>query len=78
MTSELVILNIGFVFGFFMAWNIGANDVANSMASALGAMVKSSVSPLTVFHMARLAETTGSIADHAENTDDMMRAMVAR
>ena len=34
--------------------------------------------PVTVFHMVRLAETIGSIADHAENTGDMMRAMVAR
>jgi PiT family inorganic phosphate transporter len=25
------------MFGFYMAWNIGANDVANSMASAVGA-----------------------------------------
>lgn len=33
--------------------------------------------PLTVFHMVRLAETIGSIADHAENAGDMMRAMVA-
>lgn len=37
MTAEFVILIIGFTFGFYMAWNIGANDVANSMASAVGA-----------------------------------------
>ena len=37
MTSELIILIIGYAFGFYMAWNIGANDVANSMASAVGA-----------------------------------------
>lgn len=37
MTPEYYILIIGFVFGFYMAWNIGANDVANSMASAVGA-----------------------------------------
>jgi predicted phosphate transport protein (TIGR00153 family) len=34
--------------------------------------------PVTVFHMIRLAETIGSIADHAENAGDMMRAMLAR
>jgi predicted phosphate transport protein (TIGR00153 family) len=34
--------------------------------------------PVTVFHMIRLAETIGEIADHAENAGDMMRAMVAR
>ncbi|MFW5936969.1 MAG: inorganic phosphate transporter [Desulfosalsimonas sp.] len=33
---EYVILVFGFVIGFYMAWNIGANDVANSMASAVG------------------------------------------
>jgi PiT family inorganic phosphate transporter len=37
MESEFYILIIGYVFGFYMAWNIGANDVANSMASAVGA-----------------------------------------
>jgi len=34
--------------------------------------------PVTVFHMVRLAETIGFIADHAENAGDMMRAMVAK
>jgi hypothetical protein len=32
----------------------------------------------TVFHMVRLAEIIGSIADHVENAGDMMRAMVAK
>jgi len=34
--------------------------------------------PVTVFHIARLAEIIGHIADHAENAGDMMRAMVAK
>ncbi|MBT8342165.1 MAG: inorganic phosphate transporter [Desulfatitalea sp.] len=37
MGQEFIILCVGYVFGFYMAWNIGANDVANSMASAVGA-----------------------------------------
>jgi PiT family inorganic phosphate transporter len=37
MTPEYYILITGYIFGFYMAWNIGANDVANSMASAVGA-----------------------------------------
>jgi PiT family inorganic phosphate transporter len=37
MSGEYAILIIGYIFGFYMAWNIGANDVANSMASAVGA-----------------------------------------
>jgi PiT family inorganic phosphate transporter len=37
MGSEYYVLIVGYIFGFYMAWNIGANDVANSMASAVGA-----------------------------------------
>ena len=33
--------------------------------------------PIMVFHLIRLSETIGSIADHAENAGDMMRAMIA-
>lgn len=33
--------------------------------------------PLEVYHLIRLSETIGSIADHAENASDMMRAMIA-
>ena len=34
--------------------------------------------PVTVLHVVQLAEIIGSIADHAENAGDMMRAMLAR
>jgi len=34
--------------------------------------------PVGLFHMVRLAEIIGSIADHAENAGDMMRAMIAK
>ncbi|MEA1945686.1 MAG: inorganic phosphate transporter [Thermodesulfobacteriota bacterium] len=37
MPNEYYVLIVGYIFGFYMAWNIGANDVANSMASAVGA-----------------------------------------
>ena len=33
---------------------------------------------IAVFHLIRLAEIIGSIADHAENAGDMMRAMIAK
>ena len=36
------------------------------------------IDPVTIFHMITLAEIIGSIADHAENAGDMMRAMIAR
>jgi len=34
--------------------------------------------PVTIFHTVRLAELISSIADHAENAGDMMRAIIAR
>jgi len=34
--------------------------------------------PVAVFHLIRMAEIIGSIADHAENAGDMMRAMIAK
>ena len=34
--------------------------------------------PASMFHMVRFSEIVGSVADHAENAGDMMRAMIAR
>ncbi len=34
--------------------------------------------PAAVFHLVKLTEMIGSIADHAENAGDMMRAIIAR
>ncbi len=36
------------------------------------------IDPVTVFHLVRMAEIIGTIADHAENAGDMMRAMLAK
>ena len=37
MPQEFYVLIFGYIIGFYMAWNIGANDVANSMAPVVGA-----------------------------------------
>ena len=37
MPQEFYVLIFGYLVGFYMAWNIGANDVANSMAPVVGA-----------------------------------------
>ena len=52
-------------------------------ADKVEAMIKKKIfnmdiDPVTIFHMIRLAEIIGSIADHAENAGDMMRAMIAK
>jgi PiT family inorganic phosphate transporter len=39
MSTQYYILIAGYILGFYMAWNIGANDVANAMASAVGALL---------------------------------------
>ncbi|MEW6530579.1 MAG: inorganic phosphate transporter [Thermodesulfobacteriota bacterium] len=39
MTPELTLLILSVVAGAYMAWNIGANDCSNAMASAVGAKV---------------------------------------
>lgn len=36
------------------------------------------IEPITIYHTVKLAEIIGSIADHAENAGDVMRAMIAR
>ncbi len=43
-----------------------------------GKLLNMKIEPITVFHMIRLAETIGSIADHAENAGDMVQTMIAR
>jgi predicted phosphate transport protein (TIGR00153 family) len=43
-----------------------------------GKILNMKADPVTIFHLFRLAEIIGSIADHAENTGDMMRSMLAR
>ncbi len=43
-----------------------------------GRLFNMAIDPVSIFHLVRLAEIIGSIADHAENAGDMMRAMMAK
>jgi len=43
-----------------------------------GRLFNITIDPVSIFHLVRLAEIIGSIADHAENAGDMMRAMMAK
>ncbi|RMF59228.1 MAG: anion permease [Calditrichaeota bacterium] len=36
MDSGTILLILGIVFGFYMAWSVGANDVANAMGTSVG------------------------------------------
>jgi len=39
---------------------------------------KNEKDPITLQHLVKLTEIIGKIADHAENTADMMRAMLSK
>jgi predicted phosphate transport protein (TIGR00153 family) len=43
-----------------------------------GRLFNMTIDPVSIFHLIRLSEIIGSIADHAENAGDMMRAMLAK
>ncbi|MEJ2165499.1 MAG: TIGR00153 family protein [Desulfobacterales bacterium] len=51
---------------------------ADKLEDGLKKKIFDSISdPVTVFHLVKMAEIIGAIADHAENAGDMMRAMIA-
>jgi predicted phosphate transport protein (TIGR00153 family) len=54
----------------------GSDDLEKTMFIRLCA--EENLAPKTYFIMIRIVETTGDIADHLENSADMMRAMIAR
>ena len=67
MPTEYYILIAGYILGFYMSWNIGANDVANSMASAVGAKA---ITIRQAIFIAGILNITGAvfIGSHVTNT----------
>ncbi|MCH8162689.1 MAG: inorganic phosphate transporter, partial [Proteobacteria bacterium] len=55
MEHATLILILAGVFGLFMAWGIGANDVANAMATSVGSKaltIKSAIIIAAIFEFA--------------------------
>ena len=55
MTPQYYVLILGYIFGFYMAWNIGANDVANAMGTSVGSgaiTVKQAIIIAAIFEFA--------------------------
>lgn len=65
--SDSIILVISIIAGFYMAWNIGANDVANSMADAVGSKA---ISIFWAIVLAGIFEFCGAVlvGSHVTNT----------
>ena len=36
MNVEMIVFALALLFGFYMAWSVGANDVANAMGTSVG------------------------------------------
>ncbi len=74
MTSEYSVLIIGYIFGFYMAWNIGANDVANSMASAVGAKA---ITIRQALFIAGILNVVGAVFIGSHVTDTIRKGIVS-
>ncbi len=74
MSAELPVLISGFIVGFYLAWNIGANDVVNSMASAVGAKA---VSLRQAILIAGIFNMIGAMFIGAHVTDTIRKGIVS-
>ena len=74
MSDQYHILIIGYMFGFYMAWNIGANDVANAMASSVGAKA---ITLRQAIVIASVLNVLGATFIGAHVTDTIRRGIVS-
>ncbi len=73
MTTALILVVIAFIFALYMAWNIGANDVANSMAPSVGSGV---ISLKKAIWIAAIAEFAGAVLVGSSVTSTIRKGIV--
>jgi inorganic phosphate transporter, PiT family len=74
MPSEYLVLILSYIFGFYMAWNIGANDVANSMAPAVGAKA---ITPRQAVFISSILIIIGATFIGSHVTDTIRKGIVS-
>ena len=74
MTQEIYVLIFGYIVGFYMAWNIGANDVANSMAPVVGAKA---VTIRQAIFIAAILNVIGAVFIGAHVTNTIRKGIVS-
>jgi PiT family inorganic phosphate transporter len=74
MPNEYYVLIIGYIFGFYMAWNIGANDVANAMASSVGAKA---ITIRQAIFLAGILNILGAVFIGSHVTDTIRKGIVS-
>jgi len=73
MEDQLVYLILAGVFGLFMAWGIGANDVANAMATSIGS---GALTIRQAIIIAAIFEFTGAVLAGGEVTSTIRSGIV--
>jgi len=73
MGLDLLIIGVAAAFGLYMAWNIGANDVANSMADAVGSKA---ITVKQAVILAGICEFAGAVLVGANVTDTVRKGIV--